>query len=36
MLGPLDCCRRDSGLFHFTSKRLRDFIDPLIYLSNPL
>ena len=26
--GPLDRCRRDSTLFQFTSKRLRDFIDP--------
>ena len=25
---PLDHCRRDSTLFQFTSKRLRDFIDP--------
>ena len=28
MLEPLDRCRRDSSLFQFTSKRLRDFIDP--------
>ncbi len=28
MLDPLDRCRRDSTLFQFTSKRLRDFIDP--------
>ena len=28
MLEPLDRCRRDSILFQFTSKRLRDFIDP--------
>ena len=28
MLEPLDCCRRDSTLFQFTTKRLRDFIDP--------
>ena len=28
MLEPLDRCRRDSTLFPFTSKRLRDFIDP--------
>ena len=28
MLEPLDRCRRDSTLFQFTSKRLRDFIDP--------
>ena len=28
MLEPLDRCRRDSTLFRFTSKRLRDFIDP--------
>ncbi len=25
---PLDRCRRDSTLFQFTSRRLRDFIDP--------
>ena len=31
MLGPLDRCRRDSTLFQFTSKRLRDFIDPNIF-----
>ena len=28
MLELLDRCRRDSTLFQFTSKRLRDFIDP--------
>ena len=28
MLESLDRCRRDSTLFQFTSKRLRDFIDP--------
>ncbi len=28
MLEPLDRYRRDSTLFLFTSKRLRDFIDP--------
>ncbi len=28
MLEPLDRCRRDSTFFQFTSKRLRDFIDP--------
>ena len=28
MLEPLDRYRRDSTLFRFTSKRLRDFIDP--------
>ena len=28
MLEPLDRCRRDSTLFQFTEKRLRDFIDP--------
>ena len=28
MLEPLDRCRRDSTLFQFTTKRLRDFIDP--------
>ena len=28
MLEPLDRCRWDSTLFQFTSKRLRDFIDP--------
>ena len=28
MLEPLDRCRRDSTLFRFTSKHLRDFIDP--------
>lgn len=28
MLEPLDCYRRDSTLFQFTTKRLRDFIDP--------
>ena len=26
MLEPLDLCRRDSTLFQFTSKHLRDFI----------
>ena len=33
MLKPLDRCRRDSTLFQFTTRRLRDFIDadhPLI------
>ena len=30
MLEPLDRCRRDSTLFQFTSKRLRDFIDPCL------
>ena len=28
MLEPLKRCRRDSILFQFTTKRLRDFIDP--------
>ena len=28
MLDPLDRCSRDSTMFQFTSKRLRDFIDP--------
>ena len=28
MLKPLDRCRRDSTLFQFTTRRLRDFIDP--------
>ena len=28
MLEPLDRCRRDSTLFQFTTKQLRDFIDP--------
>ena len=28
MLEPLDRCRRDSTLFQFTTKHLRDFIDP--------
>ena len=28
MLEPLDRCRRHSTLFQFTTKRLRDFIDP--------
>ena len=28
MLEPLDRCRRDSTLFQFTNRRLRDFIDP--------
>ncbi len=28
MLEPLDRCRRDSSLFQFTTKQLRDFIDP--------
>lgn len=28
MLAPLGRCRRDSTLFQFTEKRLRDFIDP--------
>ncbi len=28
MLEPLDRCRRDSTLFQFTAKQLRDFIDP--------
>ena len=28
MLEPLDRCRRDSTLFQFTTKLLRDFIDP--------
>ena len=28
MLEPLDRCRRDSALFQFTTRRLRDFIDP--------
>ena len=28
MLKPLDRHRRDSTLFQFTTRRLRDFIDP--------
>ena len=28
MLEPLDRCRRDSTLFQFTNRQLRDFIDP--------
>ena len=28
MLEPLDRCRRDSTLFQFTTRQLRDFIDP--------
>ena len=28
MLEPLDRLRRDSTLFQFTTKQLRDFIDP--------
>ena len=28
MLEPLDHYRRDSTLFQFTTRRLRDFIDP--------
>ena len=28
MLEPLDRCRSDSTLFQFTTKQLRDFIDP--------
>ena len=28
MLEPLDRCRRDSTLFQFPAKQLRDFIDP--------
>ena len=28
MLDPLDRHRRDSTLFQFTSRRLRDFVDP--------
>ena len=28
MLEALDRCRRDSTLFQFTTRRLRDFIDP--------
>ena len=28
MIEPLDRSRRDSTLFQFTSKQLRDFIDP--------
>ena len=28
MIEPLDRSRRDSALFQFTSKQLRDFIDP--------
>ena len=30
MLKPLDRCRRDSTLLQFTSKRLRDYVDPTI------
>ena len=39
MLEPLDRCRRDSTIFQFTVKRLRDFIDPghvLIQIDGPL
>ncbi len=28
MLKPFDRCRRESTLFQFTTRRLRDFIDP--------
>ncbi len=28
MLEPLDRCRKESTLFQFTSKRLREFINP--------
>ncbi len=28
ILKPLDRCRRDSTLFQFTTRNLRDFIDP--------
>ena len=28
MIEPLDRSRRDSTLFQFTSRQLRDFIDP--------
>ena len=28
MLDPLDSFSRDSTLFQFTAKRLRDFLDP--------
>lgn len=28
MIEPLDCSRRDSTLFQFTTRQLRDFIDP--------
>ena len=28
MLEPLNRCRRDSTLFQFANKRLRDFFDP--------
>ena len=28
MLEPLDRCRRDETLLQFTTKHLRDFIDP--------
>ena len=28
MLKPLDRCRRDSTLFQFATRRLRDFIAP--------
>ena len=30
MIEPLDRSRRDSTLLQFTSKQLRDFIDPTI------
>ena len=39
MLEPLDRCRRDSTLFQFATKQLRDFIDPnhlLIWLDEQL
>ena len=39
MLEPRDRCRRDSTLFQFTSKRLRDFIGPnhlLIHIDEQL
>ena len=28
MIDPLDRCSRDSSLCQFTTKRLKDFIDP--------
>lgn len=39
MLEPLDRCRRDSTLFQFSTKQLRDFIDanrPLIQIDEQL
>ena len=35
MLEPLDRCRRNSTLFQFTTKQLRDFIDSNHLLIQP-